>query len=264
MNQLNLMQDVNGTEGYSTKLQLDSSDLDRLRQMIRMQWLYRLQLLAPQQLHQFDELGIENYHQLSHLIEHSTAWPKTARVLPREAIAIIRKMDFFKQLESELGPFQISDEEHLGWENIYWRLVRPGKNDLGSLHTDKWFWDIGGYGKVADFPHERLKIWIAIHTTPGKNGLLISPASHLKKDWKWHSEVRYGLNKPVIDEPIENINLVLLPLASGETVVFHDELIHGGAANTAETTRVSIEFTLLIPTHVKESLHTKLQNNVLA
>ncbi|EKD71493.1 MAG: hypothetical protein ACD_46C00180G0007 [uncultured bacterium] len=249
MNSLGLLNAINGTEGFSTNIKLNDSDLDVLRKLIRIQWLYRLQLLDDKNVYQFDKLGIERYHELCHLIDHSSSWPKKARVLPKEAVSLIRKLDFFKLLEDELGYFQISDEEHLGWEEIYWRLVRPGNNDCGSLHADKWFWDIGGYGKVAGFPHTRLKIWIPIYTSPGKNGLLISPGSHLKKNWKWHSELRYGLNKPILDEPIENINPVLLSLEPGHAVVFHDELIHGGAPNTAETTRVSMEFTLLIPSN---------------
>ena len=258
MSTLNLIQTVKGPDGFSTKLSICQSDLDILRQMIRIQWLYRLQLLDPVNVHKFDEQGMENYHNVSHLIDHSSAWPKTTRILPREAIDVIRKMEFIKILESELGKFHISDEEHFGWENIYWRLVRPGNSDFGSLHADKWFWDIGSYGKVADFPHERLKIWIPIFSVPGKNGLLISPGSHTKNDWKWHAETRFGLSKPVIDEPIENLNLVLLPLAPGQCVVFHDELIHGGAANEADTTRVSIEFTLLIPTNAEIKTKQKL------
>lgn len=259
---LQLRNAVDGEQGFSTSLTLTDSDLAMLRQLIRIQWLYRIQLLVPEKVKEFDQAGMENYHQVSQYIDHSTAWPKTARVLPKEAVSLIKKLDFYKTLVQEFGEFHVSDEEHLGWENIYWRLVRPGNEDLGSPHADQWFWQIGGYGKVAEFPHERIKIWMPIFAVPNKNGLMVSPGSHLKNDWKWHSEVRYGLNKPVLDESLENLNLQLLPLSPGQAVVFNDALIHGGAANLAATSRVSLEFTLLVPIHTTQKHHEKLSATV--
>lgn len=258
MNKLGLIPAVYGKDGYSLSLKLSNLELETIQKMIRMQWLYRLQLLVPEHVQQFDEIGIERYHELAHLIEHRNAWLKPARVLPRESISIIRKMDFFKKLEMELGDFHVSDEEHFGWENIYWRLVRPGNTDFGSLHTDKMFWDTEEYGEVASYPHERLKIWIAIHTISGKNGLRVVPGSHWKKGWKWHVEVRNGLNKPILDESEDSLDLKLLHTVPGEAVVFHDELIHGGAPNIAKTTRVSLEFTLLIPVYEQSKMNSNV------
>lgn len=246
-NLLNLKQVVNGEEGYSIALKLSESELELMRKMIRMQWLYRLQLLAPKQVHQFDEVGIERYHELSHLIDHSKAWPKYSRVLSREVVGIIREMDFMKQLEKEFSEIKIADEERLGWENIYWRLVRPGSSDFGSIHTERWFVKLGYYGdEIKDTSSEKVKIWISLYTTPGKNGLSVVPSSHRKLDWKWHEEELYGQRKPVIDEDISKLNLVLLPTESGRAVVFHYDLLHGGAPNLADTTRVSMEFTFLV------------------
>lgn len=244
---LNLSRQINGEMGYSIDLTLSDAELTTLRKMIRMQWLYRLQLLAPQHVHQFDQIGMERYHELAHLIDHSQAWPKYSRVLPREAHDYIRGMPFFKQLESEFGPIKVADEEKLGWENIYWRLVRPGTSDFGSLHADRWFVDLGYYGsEINETDYERVKIWIAIHTEVGKNGFLAVPRSHSKKDWKWHGEERYGQMKPVIDEDPAALDVTLLPTEPGRAVVFHYDLLHGGAPNLADHTRVSIEFTFLI------------------
>src|SRR3989338_6470262 len=146
MNKLGLLAAVNREKGYSLNLKLSTDELEIIRKMIRIQWLYRLQLLVPRNLYQFDEMGIERYHELSHLIDHENAWVKHARVLPQEAIAIIRNMDFFKKLEREFGQVGIGDEEYFKRENMSWRLVRPGNKDIGSIHADKWFWDIGTYG----------------------------------------------------------------------------------------------------------------------
>lgn len=249
MRNQNYIKSIRGKEGYTTELSLAKDELEILRKMIRIQWLYRIQLLSPEHVKKFDDIGIERYHEFAKLLDHTSVWPTYARTLPRESVSVVREMPFFKRLEKEFGTVGIGDEQDFGWSNIYWRLVRPGKDDTGSLHADRWFWDLFEYrGGPPSYPHERLKIWIAIYTVPGKNGLLVVPGSHLKKDWKWHSEIRYNQKKPVIDEPAEKLNIKLLPTEAGRAVVFHDDLLHGGSENLAATTRVSVEFTLFIPT----------------
>jgi ectoine hydroxylase-related dioxygenase (phytanoyl-CoA dioxygenase family) len=99
---------------------------------------------------------------------------------------------------------------------------------------------------MPDYPCERVKIWIAIYTAPGKNVLLVIPGSHLRDDWKWHGEEVNGLRKPVFDEKLEELDLRLVETHPGQAVVFHDKLLHGGAMNAADTCRVSIEMTMLV------------------
>jgi hypothetical protein len=224
---------------------LDQDELSLIREAIKIQWLYRLQLLAPKHVRRFNETGLSEYHKLSHLLDHAAAWPKTARVFPREVISELRNRPFFKALEAEFGKFELSDEENFGWENLYWRLVRPGPSDVGPIHSDSWFWDLG-HGQMPEYPCERVKIWIAIYTAPGKNGLLVIPGSHTRTDWKWHSEEKAGLKKPVFDEKLEELDLHLVETHPGQAVVFHDKLLHGGAENLADTCRVSIELTMLV------------------
>lgn len=244
---LNLADEVNGLEGYSIALKLSESDLASFQKMIRMQWLYRLQLLTPKKVHIFDALGLECYHEHAYLVDHPQVWPKYSRVLPREAAEIVKEMDFFKILKAEFDDVRIADEEELGWDNVFWRLVRPGFEDCGTLHSDQWFVKLGYYGQeIHNANYDRVKIWIAIHTVPGQNGFLAVPRSHLKKDWQWHAEDRNGLKKPVIDEDIKQLNVQLLNLEPGRAVVFHYDLLHGGSENLANTTRVSVEFTLLV------------------
>jgi hypothetical protein len=247
MKKLNLLDEVYGENGYSLNLKLSDRDLELMQKMIRMQWLYRLQLLAPHLTAEFDQLGIEQYHELAHVIDHSSAWAKTSRVLPRESVDAIRKMDFFKQMEYELGEIKIPDEEKLGWPNVYWRLVRPGNSDFGTLHTENWFVNLGYYGsEINDVEWEKIKIWISIHATPGKNGLIVVPKSHRNKDWKWHAIEKYGQKKPVIDEDVSKLNQELLHTEPGRAVVFNYDLLHGGAENLADLTRISMEFTFMI------------------
>ena len=245
MQSSDLRSTIDGDLGYATSKSLDSEELKLLREFIRVQWLYRLQLLAPSHVREFDAVGIDQYHKLAHLVDHSTAWPKTARVLPREIVNVLRGKPFFKGLERDFGIFEISDEEDFGWENVYWRLVRPGDTDIGPIHSDKWFWDLGN-GRMPDYPSQRVKVWIAIYTAPGENGLNVVPGSHLRDDWKWHGGERDGQKKPVLDEKDEDLDIRLVETRPGQAIVFHDKLLHGGAVNTADTCRVSIEFTLFV------------------
>ena len=247
VNSSRIKMDTYGNPGFSIDLKLQAQELEILRKFIEVQWLYRLQLLVPEHVYQFRKNGIERYHELSQLIDHAKAWPKYSRVLPAEAVNIIREMNFIKVLEEEFGKFMIADEEKLGWENIYWRLVRPGATDYGTLHSDRWFVKLGYYGEEINNPsYERIKIWIAIYTQIEKNGLLVVPSSHHRTDWKWHAEEKYGLQKPVIDEDVAELKAILLPTESGRAVVFNYDLLHGGAPNHAEFTRVSAEFTFLV------------------
>lgn len=245
MQSLALNAAIHSDLGYTSSLSLNAEELGLVRNFIRVQWLYRIQLLAPKRVAEFDRVGIEHYQKLAHLIDHSEAWPKTARVFPREVIRLMLQKPFFQQLATDFGEFEVSDEEGFGWPNFYWRLVRPGNSDVGPIHSDKWFWDLG-HGTMPDYPCERVKVWIAIYTAPGKNGLLVIPGSHLREDWKWHAEERFGMKKPVFDENPEELDVQLIETRPGQAVVFHDKLLHGGAANKADTCRVSIEMTLLV------------------
>lgn len=234
---------VQGPSGFCL-LKLEPSELERIRELIRDQWLYRVLLLSPVSVKQFAAAGISRYHELAHLLDQKIAWPKTARILSPSAVDEIRNFSFMKQLKITFGEFVISDEEEIGWEEIYWRIVRPGSSDIGPLHADGWFWD-AGHGKMPE-GYERIKVWIAIHCEKGLNGLKIVPGSHLKNDWRYHLEDRDGFLKPQIDEDEKDLNVQLTPTEPGDAVVFHDRLLHGGAANQARTTRVSLEFTMLV------------------
>ena len=151
-----------GIPGFSTDLSLKNEELICLRHLIRDQWLEHIKILAPEQVNRFEKLGLERYHEASHLLDHSSVWPKKVRILPQDAVLEIRKMCFICQLEDYFGQFEISDEENVGREEIYWRLVRPNeKNDLGLLHADAWFWDLG-HGITPD-DVIRVKIWIGIY-----------------------------------------------------------------------------------------------------
>ena len=215
---------------------LGDTELGLVRSLITDQYLARLHELQPELVPQARDLGIWDYHKLPIQFDHAQAWTKQSRLLAAEHVDRFSAMGFLERIRQQLGPTaRISHNE------LNWRLVRPNQpNDIGPIHADKWFWD-GGYGQMPE-GHDRIKIWIAIHTEPGANGLKMLADSH-RRQWMHHFEMRGGINKPIFDEP--EPEMPLLPLAPGQMVLFHDEVLHGGVVNCSTTCRVSIELTVL-------------------
>ena len=84
-----------------------------------------LGLHAPRHADEFRARGIARYHELSHLVDHGSLWPKRARILPAAAVAELRATRLaFEMLEEELGPIRDTPhEENVEPEEITWRLV---------------------------------------------------------------------------------------------------------------------------------------------
>jgi len=239
-----LREALDGAAGYSTELHLRPEELARLKALIEKQWLEVVRSAAPELVETFAGGGIERYHEHSHLVDHASLWPKRCRILPAEAVAEIRAMSLFDRLEDHFGEFVISNEDELEPEELYWRIVRPRQSgDIGPLHADAWFWELGHGATPADMT--RVKVWIAVVTEPGRSGLRIVPGSHLR-EWRYHGEMRHGFVKPQIDEDERELNPQLVPMSPGDAIVFHDRLLHGGAMNEGELTRVSLEFTMFV------------------
>ena len=105
----------------------------------------------------------------------------------------------------------LSDEDNLGWPNIYWRLVRPKeKGDVGPLHRDSWFWELNDDFPTPEYDFYRLKVWLPIFTEIGLNGLLLEPFSQKRVDIKWSGEKRHGINKPTLISPLSELNPKLI------------------------------------------------------
>jgi hypothetical protein len=236
---------VFGEAGVSTRLRMDAAELAECRALITEHWLARIAADYPADLvARFRAAGLPQYHRLADRVDHKTLWPKTARLLPIEAVARIRQMAFMRTLAAEFGEFGISNEEEIHPEEIYWRIVRPGMgSDIGPVHADSWFWELG-HGKT---PPEtvRVKVWIPFYSEPGMNGLKVLPGSQ-NEDWPYHGEHRDGFVKPQVDFDQDALPMQLLNIEPGTLVVFHDRLLHGGAFNSGTTTRVSAEFTMFV------------------
>ena len=76
---------------------------------------------------------------------------------------------------------------------------------------------------------------------------MIEPESQKRQDIKFKAEIRHGIKKPVLLTSPDKINAKLVDTNLGDVIIFDDNLIHGGAINNGLKTRVSLEFTLVIP-----------------
>lgn len=260
---LGLKAQVFGNVGYSTDMQLTAAELDTFRTLVSEQWLSIINTFHPDLFEEAKKLGIENYHQIAHRVNHQKLWPKSNRVLPQKSVNQIKKLPFLSKLKEEFGEFTISDvydtEQHYGQEEIYWRLVRPNiESDVGPLHKDKWFHGAfnSGYGM---FPEDvvTVKLWIPIYCEAGKCGLALGKGSHLK-EWKYHIEVIDGIPRPKPDEDLSDAGAQLISSAAGNILIFNEGVIHGGVLNSSDKTRVSAEITMVMK---KETSHLDITNH---
>jgi phytanoyl-CoA dioxygenase PhyH len=247
-NGFGLRASVFGDAGVNTRLRMSAAELAEFRGLITEHWLSRIGERYPAStVQEFRAAGMANYHRLADRIDHKALWSKKARLLPREAVARIRAMDFMQVLVEEFGAFGISNEEEVYPEEIYWRIVRPQmKSDVGPVHADAWFWTLG-HGKMPP-DTVRVKVWMPFYSEPGMNGLKVLPGSH-RQNWPYHGEMRDGSLKPQGDFDEQTVPMELLVIEPGTLVVFNDRLLHGGAVNSGSTTRVSAEFTMFVPRH---------------
>jgi hypothetical protein len=233
--------------GYSLGLALSSNDLDVVKKLITEHLARQLDEIDQDMAALLRITPLNQYHTISTKIPHEKLLLRKARILSQEAVNFIRKTSLFEQIEIELGPVEISDEEQIGRESISIRLVRPGiDTDIGSLHADHWFWEL--YNFAVPEGKSRIKIWIAICCEPGKSGLLLVPNSH-KHDWRYSVIQRAGMSKPLLVDG-QNPSTWLFESNPGDAVTFNYKLLHGGALTQGKLTRVSIEFTLLVSSEI--------------
>lgn len=231
--------------GFYPGFKLEKDEIELAKNLIKEQWLNIIKQHEPSLWQRFDKVGIERYHELSHLLNHGLIWKKSNRILSKKAAEIVRSMSIIKNIEKAYGPVIIVDEENIGYEEIDWRLVRPNQlSDIGPLHTDDWFLKLG-HGVTPPANMKAIKVWVALCCEPGLNGLKIVPHSH-KKEWRYHGEFRHGFIKPQIDEDEKDLLVQLLHTAPGDVIVFHDKLLHGGAINRGKYCRISMEFMLFV------------------
>ena len=236
-------------EGFDLSYGLNPDDLNTLKCFINDQWIYRLQIDNPETISFLNQnkLGIEDYHLFANKIRDKNIWRKASRILPPSFGKWFANTTFYKKLERDFNILKVSDEENFGWPNFYWRIVRPNeRDDVGPLHRDAWFWELNSKYIEPKIPFRRLKVWIAIYTEPGLNGLLIEEYSHKRQDIKWKGELRDDIQKPVLLTQEKDLKPKLIIRSPGEAIVFHDKVLHGGAVNIGTKSRISLECTMFV------------------
>jgi hypothetical protein len=239
-----------GTPGFSTDLCLSVAELQLFRQAIDAQWLSAIAEKYPEHVEQFRQHGLANYHKFADLVDHQMLWSKEHRLLPQQDVEKIKQLPFMVQLRDVFGRFSISDVVYgntiiEGRQEIYWRIVRPNAaSDVGPFHADKWFHNVLGEG-YGMFPPGvvTVKIWIPIYCEPGKSGLIVVPDSH-NRDWRYEYVEKGGFPKPEIQEDVAPLG-VLVPTEPGTLLMFNERMLHGGALNRGDMTRVSAEITMV-------------------
>ena len=235
---------LEGQDGFFTGFAFSDDELLRLREIIHGQWIRTIESnIGPRGAMEFERVGITAYHEKADLLDHQKSWPKVSRVLDANDVLEIRKMSLFTALEKEFGKFELSDEEDFGRELIYWRLVRPGAaDDVGPLHADAWFWELGHGSTPPDY--QRVKVWISIYSQEAVTGFVFVPGSH-RTNTPYKAVTRHGMTKPQIGVDPSTLGAVPFEGKAGEAIVFHDKLLHGGEVG-AGSTRVSLEFTIFV------------------
>lgn len=219
-------------KGYLTINQFNK-DLNTFREEIEKKYF---EILNNNNLQKID---IENYHKIKIDDElHKKIWTRENRNFNED---LIKKSDLFKFLKSNLGELSFSRMVNNNQSDIFWRLVRPNKMDVGSIHADIWFWDINKWKIPKD--KECLKIWMLLSKNID-SGLGVIEKSHLKKDWVYSNVYKDGLYKPEFDKNANNYMTSDLLTPFGSAVFFDYRLLHYGIYNTSNFSRISLEFTI--------------------
>jgi hypothetical protein len=236
---------VDGPSGYWAGPLLTDGELAQVQESIFRQFLRRIEELVPQHVDTFAEAGIQHYHLHSHLIDHAAAWPRRARLFSDEAIEFLLQSSMMHRLADAFGPIEITNEISHAAPEIVWRLVRPqAEGDIGPLHVDRWFWEINQWPIGAG--RRLIKLWTMVHGEAGRAGLRVVAGSHRGEPIKYSVEHRGGIFKPVLDEVAAGVRPAMVDTPSGTSVVFHYDLLHGGAVTRSDVCRVSFEFTMSI------------------
>lgn len=227
--------------GYDT-FKLRDFELSLLRDMVFDSYISVIKMNLGVDCKPFYNIGIDRYHTLSERIEHKSTWNKINRILPPSDVEQIKNLSVYKALKKCFGDkCFVSGEEGIGWEEVYWRLIRPGSEDISPVHADSWFWELG-HGAIPK-NYKRVKVWIPLYNEAGLNGLQVLPFSQVNNQFSYKGVFVDGMIKPRIVSMPSKSKMKVVNTQDGEALIFHDNLIHGGAINTSDKTRVSLEFT---------------------
>jgi hypothetical protein len=247
------LSNVFGDDGFSIDVKLQPEELAELRRLTTQSWLDVIGKVAPDKRAEFEKFGIEEYHHLSHEIDHANVWTTHRRTFSAEVVDTIRSFSLFDLFDSECPGYRISSEMppygDLGRARVNWRLVRPGNGtDLGPIHADYWFEAVMDGWSPEPAETIKVKIWIPIYLEQGLTGFAYVPESHRQHLPFSKKRLPDGHYKPHFDEADLPVPLKTLDTPCGTSVLFNYNLVHRGAnSHNAKRTRVSMETTVLVP-----------------
>jgi hypothetical protein len=254
---------VFGEQGYCNEIRLREDELSTLRRITTESWIDVIRRVAPDSVGQFEQLGIDQYHRLAHLLDHGRVWTTQVRTYSAEMVDCIRTFGIFDFFDRECPNYRICSEMpplgDWGGPRINWRLVRPGAGvDLGPIHADYWF-DALLDDWRPDPDIVRLKIWIPIYLEPGLTGFAYVPGSHRVQLPFRRKRLPDGSVKPEFDDATLPAPLQTIPTPCGTALLFNYNLVHRGAnSDRATRTRVSMEFSLDLPRRPMEQRYGDL------
>ena len=188
-----LDENLNLKEGFVVSY-ISSNDLEIIRSIVNSHWKKVLLSNYPKKFNNPEYLQIYDYQKISDQIDHKKLWPLKNRILSFSDYKKILSTNLFNDIKSIYSDAEVSDENDIGHGEIYWRIVRPkSPKDVGSVHADRWFWEINNNYSPPN--SRRIKFWISLWCE-GNNGLSVIPNTQkLKYDFDY--EFRDGQNKPI-------------------------------------------------------------------
>lgn len=247
---LNAISELKIGQGFLLGPAPGESEVEWLRGFVERKWRGVLLARYPQLADAINATPIHHYHKIAHLIDHASTWSKNSRLFtPDEVDALTGRLSVFKFLKDRFGAYEVADIEHLGYPEIYWRLVRPKHSeDVAGAHADSWFYTLTNE-MPADEQKRVVKVWLPVYAEPGVSGLSVAAESQ-KMSLAYAGEMRHGRMKPLMTDPREHdIAMTNLELSPGQCVAFHVDLLHKGIGHNTDQTRVSMEFAIRLEPH---------------
>lgn len=135
--------------------------------------------------------------------------------------------------------------------DVYWRCVRPNKNDIARPHTDSQFANLNeGSERAIPLPFEikeRWRIWFPLFGCHEENSIQLIKDSY-QEDIPFTSISTANGPRPDISEAwvVANEHRFQCPIQSTNGVLFRDDVVHRGPKNKGPYVRISAEFTVVI------------------
>ncbi len=233
-----------GAAGLRAGPAITESERRRIQDLIQAHLVHTAKAFSASAATEVRAVDLENYHEISDRLDHRQLLSKAGRIMNDEAVQEMKRMSFFDYAREAFGPeTYLSDEEGIGHEQVAMRMVRPQRReDVGSLHADAWFWEHYAWAPPAG--EHRTKMWMGVCVDAARNGLRLAPGSH-RRPSPYRVVIENGKLGFAPDFDMGEIGLGKFLGKPGEPVLFNYRTLHVGSLNTARTTRVSIEITLM-------------------